>query len=73
LYQVVQDLHRLTDQPYDEESYRISPPLQSTNYTLKVEDEMQLADDLASLTHVQESVENVTAVTLQENAHGLVI
>jgi hypothetical protein len=39
---------------------------------LKAEDEMQLADNIAFLAQSQE-VENVTAATLRENAHGLVI
>lgn len=72
-YQAVQNLRRLTDQPSHEESYRINSPSQSTKYILKAEDEMQLADNVAFLAHSQEGVENVTAVTLRENAHGLVI
>jgi hypothetical protein len=40
---------------------------------LKAEDEMQLADNSAFLAHLQEGVESVTAVTIRETAHGLVI
>jgi methanogenic corrinoid protein MtbC1 len=48
-------------------------PPQSAKHLLKAEDEMQLADDIAFLAQWEEGVENVTAVTLQEKAHGLVI
>lgn len=34
---------------------------------------MQLCDNIAFLAQWQEGVENVSAVTLQEKAHGLVI
>ncbi|KAJ5791726.1 uncharacterized protein N7518_008737 [Penicillium psychrosexuale] len=37
------------------------------------EDEMQLADDIAFLGQAEEGAKNVTAVTLQEKAPGLVI
>lgn len=72
-YQAVQNLRKRTDQPSEEHSYRCIPPSQSAKYLLKAEDEMQLADDIAFLAQSQEGVENVTAVTLQEKAHGLVI
>lgn len=72
-YQAVRNLCNLTDQPSEECSYRAIPLSQSAKYLLKAEDEMQLADDIAFLAQRQEGVENVTAVTLQEKANGLVI
>ncbi|KAJ5206804.1 hypothetical protein N7491_002563 [Penicillium cf. griseofulvum] len=72
-YQAVRNLRELTDQPSEEHSYRMDIPPQSAKHLLKAEDEMQLADDIAFLAQREEGVENVTAVTLQEKAHGLVI
>ena len=72
-YQAVRHLRNLTDQPSEEHSYRKDIPTQSAKHLLKAEDEMQLADDIAFLAQREEGVENVTAVTLQEKAHGLVI
>ncbi|KGO44720.1 hypothetical protein PEX2_006510 [Penicillium expansum] len=73
-YQAIRSLRKLTDQPSEEHSYRMDiPSFQSANHLLKVEDEMQFADDIAFLAQWQEGVEYVTAVTLQEMANGLVI
>lgn len=72
-YKAVENLRRFTDQPSEEHSYRTVPPTQSTRHLLKAGDEMQLCDNIAVLAQWQEGVENVTAVTLQEKAHGLVI
>ncbi|CAI7621364.1 unnamed protein product [Penicillium glandicola] len=72
-YRAVRNLCKLTDQPSEEHSYRNTPPTQSAKHLLKAEDEMQLADDIAFLAQWQEGVKYVTAVTLQEKAHGLVI
>lgn len=72
-HEAVRSLRRLTDQPSEEHSYRISSPRQSEAHTMKAEHELQLADDFAFIANRQEGVENVTATTVQETADGITV
>ena len=63
-HQAVETLHGVTKNPSAEVSYR-EPPTEanSKNYTLRLKDELQLANHIAFLAHSQEGVEAISGAS----------
>ena len=73
-HEAVANLQDLTKHPASEEYYRDREgPNAPDPHTLKVRDELQLADDLAFLANCEEGVGSVSAVTIQERGNGITI
>ncbi|KAH8657903.1 hypothetical protein BX600DRAFT_524038 [Xylariales sp. PMI_506] len=74
-HRAVESLHNVTRNPAAEFMYRDSgaPEPDSPSYTLRLRDELQLADHIAFLAHSQEGVQAVSGVCVEETVDGLVI
>jgi hypothetical protein len=73
-HQAVNRLHRVERSPSGEKHYRHSLPQGdgASPYTLRLRDELQMADHIAFLAQSQEGVESISAVCVEESANGLV-
>lgn len=73
-HEAVETLHAITENPSEEKVYRDSlPDSPSTDYTLRLGDELQLADHIAFLAHSQEGARAISAACVEDCDNGLVI
>ena len=72
-YQSVAELRKRTDIPSEVQDYRNLVAPEPHGHVLSFRDELQIADGLAFLSHCDEGVDRVSAVTLQEHAGGLTV
>jgi hypothetical protein len=66
-------LHNQTETPVAAQSYRENSLAESEAYLLSFKDELQIADDLAFLSHWKEGADYISAITLQEHTNTLVV
>lgn len=73
-HEAVEKLHDVTKTPSEETSYNLTlSESDSQTYTLRLRDELQLADHVAFLAHSQEGVEAISGVCVEEVDAGLAI
>lgn len=73
-HEAVETLHAINEVPSEERDYRpLLPDIPSTYHTLRLGDELQLADHVAYLAHSQEGVHAISAACVEESDNGLVI
>lgn len=73
-YTAVESLLSLTQNPLEEEAYSTAlANAESTGYTLRLKDELQLADHIAFLAHSSEGVHAVSAACVEERDSELLI
>ncbi|KAI7781806.1 hypothetical protein LA080_014296 [Diaporthe eres] len=73
-HEAVETLHAIDEIPSEERDYRSSlPDIPSTYHTLRLRDELQLADHVAYLAHSQEGVHAISAACVEESDNGLVV
>lgn len=73
-HEAVEVLHEITEMPSEERDYRSSlQDIPSTYHTLRLGDELQLADHVAFLAQSQEGALEISAACVEESDNGLVI
>ena len=69
----VLELSKLTETPAAAQYCRDRAVPESTDHVLSFRDELQIADDIAFLSHSEEGAHHVSAVTLQEHPGCLIV